>query len=177
MRKWLAVGTGGCSVPGLSGKPSPLWSGMPTKGDRRGGKVAQTGLRGRRRGSKFRLDLIDIDRGTGYDGNIYILIDGKRRCRHGRMVEQRTDPRRRTGVCQPLCTGTRSRPCTHGRAAFHPGGAACAAHSAAPSHVYTAMGLSPEEASCVLRFSPGRGTTKEEILAAADALIGLYQKK
>ncbi len=57
------------------------------------------------------------------------------------------------------------------------GGAACAAHSAAPSHVYTAMGLSPEEASCVLRFSPGRGTTKEEILAAADALIGLYQKR
>lgn len=57
------------------------------------------------------------------------------------------------------------------------GGAACAAHSAAPSHVYTAMGLSLEEAACVLRFSPGRTTTAEEIITASDALIRLYREK
>ena len=56
------------------------------------------------------------------------------------------------------------------------GGAACAAASAAPSHVYTAMGLSAEEASCVLRFSVGRHTTEEEIRAAAAETIRIYKE-
>lgn len=55
------------------------------------------------------------------------------------------------------------------------GGAACAASSGKPSHVYTAMGLSDEEASCVLRFSVGRHSTMEEIETAAAELISVYQ--
>ena len=48
------------------------------------------------------------------------------------------------------------------------GGAACAAGSGKPSHVYTAMGLSPTEARQVLRISIGRGTTGEELRYAAE---------
>ncbi len=55
------------------------------------------------------------------------------------------------------------------------GGAACAATSAEPSHVYRAMGLSPEEAACVLRISPGRNTTEADILQAADAIFSVYR--
>lgn len=55
------------------------------------------------------------------------------------------------------------------------GGAACAASSGAPSHVYTAMGLSDKDASCVLRFSAGRHTTMEDIETTAKELIRIYQ--
>lgn len=51
------------------------------------------------------------------------------------------------------------------------GGAACAARSGRPSHVYTAMGLSEKEAARVLRVSIGRHTTAEELKACAQALI------
>ena len=47
------------------------------------------------------------------------------------------------------------------------GGAACASHDAQPSHVYTAMGLSPKEAACVLRISIGRHTTEADLAFAA----------
>lgn len=57
------------------------------------------------------------------------------------------------------------------------GGAACAARLSLPSHVYTAMGLSQQEAACVLRFSPGVGTTEEDIRTAADAVIRIYKHK
>jgi cysteine desulfurase len=57
------------------------------------------------------------------------------------------------------------------------GGAACAARLAQPSHVYRAMGLSEPEAACVLRFSPGRSTTAEEIRAAADAVVEVYHRR
>jgi cysteine desulfurase len=57
------------------------------------------------------------------------------------------------------------------------GGAACAARLAQPSHVYRAMGLGEPEAACVLRFSPGRSTTTEEIRAAADAVIEVYHRR
>ena len=50
------------------------------------------------------------------------------------------------------------------------GGAACAAGSGEPSHVYRAMGLSDRDARCVIRISVGRGNTPEEIVAAAQAL-------
>lgn len=53
------------------------------------------------------------------------------------------------------------------------GGAACAAGSGQPSHVYRAMGLDDREARCVLRVSVGRGNTEEEMLQAARALRGL----
>jgi len=51
------------------------------------------------------------------------------------------------------------------------GGAACASRSGSPSHVYTSMGLSPEEAARVIRVSIGRHTTAEQLSYAADALI------
>ena len=53
------------------------------------------------------------------------------------------------------------------------GGAACASSSGKPSHVYLAMGLSPAEASCVLRVSIGRHTTADELSSAAQALLKL----
>ena len=56
------------------------------------------------------------------------------------------------------------------------GGAACAALSHAPSHVYTAMGLTPADALCVLRVSVGRSTTPEELEAAADAIEAVYRR-
>ena len=56
------------------------------------------------------------------------------------------------------------------------GGAACAAHSGAPSHVYTAMGFSKEEAACVVRISIGRHTTQEELDAAAAAFESVIRR-
>ena len=53
------------------------------------------------------------------------------------------------------------------------GGAACASQSGTPSHVYTAMGLSPKEASNVIRVSIGRHTTSEELTCAAQAIESL----
>ena len=53
------------------------------------------------------------------------------------------------------------------------GGAACAAGSGHPSHVYTAMGLTPTEARQVLRVSIGRGTTGEELQYAGATMQGL----
>ena len=53
------------------------------------------------------------------------------------------------------------------------GGAACASHDAQPSHVYTAMGLSPKEAACVLRISIGRHTTEADLAFAAKAICAL----
>lgn len=51
---------------------------------------------------------------------------------------------------------------------FVSAGSACAAHSAVPSHVLTAMGLTSEQARSSIRisFSPG-GTTCEEVCLAA----------
>ena len=56
------------------------------------------------------------------------------------------------------------------------GGAACAFRSGKPSHVYTAMGMSEEEASRVIRVSIGRHTTKEELDATADAIAGIIRR-
>jgi cysteine desulfurase len=42
-------------------------------------------------------------------------------------------------------------------------GAACSSGAVEPSHVLTAIGLSPEDARASLRFSLGRQTTREEI--------------
>ena len=43
------------------------------------------------------------------------------------------------------------------------GGSACASSDPAPSHVLTAIGVSPEDARCTLRFSLGCENTKEEL--------------
>jgi len=48
---------------------------------------------------------------------------------------------------------------------------ACASGSAKPSHVLTAMGLSPEDAASTFRISLGRPTTESDVDAAADMLI------
>jgi len=42
-------------------------------------------------------------------------------------------------------------------------GSACASHSHAPSHVLTAIGLTPEQAQSTVRFSFGKSNTKAEI--------------
>ncbi len=51
-------------------------------------------------------------------------------------------------------------------------GSACRAGSPEPSHALLAMGLSPEEAHCALRFSLGLGNTEEEI----DRTLGLIEQ-
>jgi cysteine desulfurase len=48
------------------------------------------------------------------------------------------------------------------------GGSACASGATEPSHVLTAMGLSPERARASLRFSLTKNTTAEEIDAALE---------
>ena len=53
------------------------------------------------------------------------------------------------------------------------GGAACASRSGVPSHVYTAMNLSREAASCVVRISIGRHTTAAELSRAAEEILSL----
>ncbi len=49
-------------------------------------------------------------------------------------------------------------------------GSACRAGAPEPSHALLAMGLSPEEAHCALRFSLGRGNTEEGIDRTIDIL-------
>ncbi|HBH55970.1 MAG TPA: hypothetical protein DDY46_04985 [Kocuria sp.] len=54
---------------------------------------------------------------------------------------------------------------------------ACSAGSTEPSHVLTALGLSPEVASTAVRFSLGRDTTAQDvdtaIAATADVVAAL----
>jgi cysteine desulfurase len=50
-------------------------------------------------------------------------------------------------------------------------GAACASGSLRPSHVLTALGLSPTQAQSSLRFSMGRETTKAQLEQVIDALV------
>lgn len=49
-------------------------------------------------------------------------------------------------------------------------GSACRAGSPEPSHALLAMGLTPEQAHCALRFSLGRENTREEIVRALELL-------
>jgi len=49
-------------------------------------------------------------------------------------------------------------------------GSACHSHTATPSHVLLALGLSPAQASSSLRFSLSRFSTREEVDAAVSAL-------
>jgi cysteine desulfurase len=50
-------------------------------------------------------------------------------------------------------------------------GSACAAGSLEPSHVVAALGVPPEYATSVLRFSLGRSTSEADIDGAA-AVVG-----
>lgn len=54
------------------------------------------------------------------------------------------------------------------------GGSACHARSSAPSHVYQAMGLSPEDSRCVIRVSVGRSNTMEQMEEAAQMLTDVW---
>lgn len=56
------------------------------------------------------------------------------------------------------------------------GGAACAASSGKPSHVYQAMGLSEKESRQVIRVSIGRHTTAEEIAFAAETMVQVWEQ-
>ena len=60
-------------------------------------------------------------------------------------------------------------------------GAACQTRAQKPSHVLTAMGLTPDEAFSTIRFSLGRGTTEAEVDATvarvASAIAGLSQRR
>lgn len=56
------------------------------------------------------------------------------------------------------------------------GGAACSAHSQAPSHVLMAMGRGEEEALRGVRFSFGMETTEEDARAAAEIVVAEYRR-
>ena len=54
-------------------------------------------------------------------------------------------------------------------------GAACSSGAIEPSHVLTAMGLTPEEARASIRFSLGKQNTEEEVeyvLARIPEVVG-----
>jgi cysteine desulfurase len=55
-------------------------------------------------------------------------------------------------------------------------GAACATAAAEPSHVLGAIGLDAELARATLRFGLGRSNTRDEVDAAADAVIGAVSR-
>lgn len=55
-------------------------------------------------------------------------------------------------------------------------GAACASASTEPSYVLQALGLPPDQVSASIRFSLGRMTTKEEVLKAAQEVIGAVKR-
>jgi cysteine desulfurase len=55
-------------------------------------------------------------------------------------------------------------------------GSACSSGSDNPSHVLTAMGLSPENARSSVRISLGYGNTEEEIHIAAESIINTVSK-
>lgn len=57
------------------------------------------------------------------------------------------------------------------------GGAACASRSGKPSHVYTSMGLSSEQAGCVIRVSIGRHTMEDQLDYACECLEALISQK
>jgi cysteine desulfurase len=55
-------------------------------------------------------------------------------------------------------------------------GAACGAGRKEPSHVLLAMGLSPEQTNCTVRFSLGKCNTKDEIDEVMRVLPGIIPK-
>jgi cysteine desulfurase len=55
-------------------------------------------------------------------------------------------------------------------------GSACSAGSIEPSHVLTAMGLSPEQARATLRFSFGGSVSPEQVLDAVEAFTNSVQR-
>jgi cysteine desulfurase len=55
-------------------------------------------------------------------------------------------------------------------------GAACSSGAVEPSHVLTAIGLSPEDARASLRFSLGRPTTREEVDQALTIIPAAVQQ-
>jgi cysteine desulfurase len=55
-------------------------------------------------------------------------------------------------------------------------GSACHADSEEPSAILTALGIAHDEALGAVRLSLGRGTTKEDIAAAARALVEAWQR-
>lgn len=57
----------------------------------------------------------------------------------------------------------------HGIAASS--GAACTSGAIEPSHVLTAIGLSPEEANSTIRFTFGRGNTQADVEYAAEIVV------
>jgi cysteine desulfurase len=54
-------------------------------------------------------------------------------------------------------------------------GAACSSGAVEPSHVLTAIGLSPEDARACLRFSLGRSNNDAEIDAALKLVPGVVE--
>ena len=56
-------------------------------------------------------------------------------------------------------------------------GSACTTGSGKPSHVLSAMSLSPEEASGTVRFSMGRHTSDAEVRDALDLLCTYATRK
>jgi cysteine desulfurase len=55
-------------------------------------------------------------------------------------------------------------------------GSACSAGSLEPSHVITALGVSPELANALVRFSLGRENTAEEVKRVTDLLPGVIER-
>ncbi|MGC1671084.1 MAG: cysteine desulfurase NifS, partial [Candidatus Acidiferrales bacterium] len=55
-------------------------------------------------------------------------------------------------------------------------GAACSSGAVEPSHVLTAIGLTPDQARSSVRFSFGRPTTADEIERAIEIIPGVVER-
>ena len=55
-------------------------------------------------------------------------------------------------------------------------GSACSSGSSNPSHVLTAIGLSPEEAHSSLRISFGEENTKEDVDYLVNSIVEIIEK-
>ncbi|MDE7087387.1 MAG: cysteine desulfurase NifS, partial [Clostridia bacterium] len=55
-------------------------------------------------------------------------------------------------------------------------GSACSSGAVSPSHVLTAMGLSPERVKSAVRFTFGKNNTEEEVQTAFTALKEVVER-
>lgn len=109
---------------------------------------------------KFVTELADVLKEQGLDGIIH--INGGSIMAPGKTVNLRIDGVDNESLILMLDS----------REICISAGSACQSHESRPSHVLTAMGLTPEEARSSVRVSFSRMNTVEEVVEAAQVIAG-----